>query len=84
MAARGGRISLMTAKELLLKRAPTLTEEEAERALLALDAEPGSGADDGSLEHGEMAPLPEGWRRMANGESMPNVVAAVRRSREGH
>lgn len=30
----------MTAKELLLKRVPTLSEEEAERALLALDAEP--------------------------------------------
>ncbi len=32
----------------------------------------------------EMAPLPEGWGRMANGQPMPNVVAAVRRSREGH
>jgi hypothetical protein len=32
----------------------------------------------------EMAPLPTGWGRMRNGEPMPDVAAAVRRSRESH
>jgi hypothetical protein len=32
----------------------------------------------------EMAPLPEGWGETLTGEPMPNVVAAVRRSRESH
>ncbi len=64
----------MTAKELLLERAPTLTEEQAAAALRAVE-EP---------DEDEMAPLPEGWGTMANGQPMPNVVAAVRRSREGH
>jgi hypothetical protein len=31
-----------------------------------------------------MAPLPEGWRETVTGEPMPDVVAAVRRSRESH
>lgn len=31
-----------------------------------------------------MAPLPEGWGETLTGEPMPNVVAAVRRSRESH
>jgi len=36
----------MTAKELLLQRAPTFTEEQAERALLAVEAMPGDIIDD--------------------------------------
>ncbi len=32
----------------------------------------------------EMTSLPEGWDRMANGDPMPNIAAALRRSREGH
>ena len=32
----------------------------------------------------EMAPLPAGWGETLTGEPMPNVVAAVRRSRENH
>jgi hypothetical protein len=32
----------------------------------------------------ETVPLPEGWGTMANGEPMPDVAAAVRRSRESH
>jgi hypothetical protein len=32
----------------------------------------------------QMAPLPEGWGETLTGEPMPNVVAAVRRSRAGH
>jgi hypothetical protein len=32
----------------------------------------------------EMAPLPEGWGKTLTGEPMPDVVAAVRRSRDSH
>jgi excisionase family DNA binding protein len=32
----------------------------------------------------EMLPLPPEWQVMSNGAPMPNVVAAVRRSRAGH
>jgi hypothetical protein len=32
----------------------------------------------------EMAPLPAGWGETMTGEPMPNVVAAVRRSRASH
>ncbi|MFN8620332.1 MAG: helix-turn-helix domain-containing protein [Chloroflexota bacterium] len=28
--------------------------------------------------------VPESWKTMAGGRPMPNVVAALRRSREGH
>lgn len=31
-----------------------------------------------------MAILPKGWRRTFWGEPMPNVVALIRRSRQGH
>ncbi len=33
--------------------------------------------------HSDMLPLPAGWDRMANGEPMPDIVAAVRRARAG-
>jgi hypothetical protein len=32
----------------------------------------------------ETVPLPHEWGQMASGEPMPDVAAAVRRSREGH
>jgi len=32
----------------------------------------------------EMAPLPAGWGETVTGEPMPNVVAAVHRSRASH
>ncbi|MEW5990806.1 MAG: helix-turn-helix domain-containing protein [Chloroflexota bacterium] len=35
-------------------------------------------------EDDEMSPLPPEWRLMADGRPMPNVVAAVRRSRADH
>lgn len=35
-------------------------------------------------EETEMAPLPEGWGQTLTGEPMPNVAAAVRRSRDSH
>ena len=36
------------------------------------------------LTDDEMVPLPPGWDTTSWGEPMPNVVAALRRSREGH
>ena len=35
-------------------------------------------------EDDEMLPLPPEWARMSDGRPMPNVVAAMRRSRAGH
>jgi excisionase family DNA binding protein len=32
----------------------------------------------------EMLPLPPGWERTYSGRPMPNVVAAIHRSRRGH
>lgn len=40
------------------------------------------GDADGSGGETEMSPLPEGWGETATGEPMPDVAAAVRRSRE--
>jgi hypothetical protein len=69
----------MTAKELLLKRVPALTEEEAERALLALDTERLSSGEDecGEDECGEpeMVGLPESWKTFEDGTPVPNWVA---------
>lgn len=36
------------------------------------------------LDVGETLPVPPGWQTMSNGRPMPDVVAAVRRSRSGH
>jgi hypothetical protein len=47
-------------------------EAEYERLRRAVDRE------------SEMAPLPSGWGQTLTGEPMPDVVAAVRRSREQH
>jgi len=62
----------MTAKEKLLRDVLDLNEAKAARARLVADDEP------------EMVPLPEGWGETLTGEPMPNVAAAVRRSRESH
>lgn len=37
-----------------------------------------------TLEEGEMLPLPLQWQTTRSGRPMPNVVAAVARSRRGH
>lgn len=37
---------------------------------------------DTAIEDGTL-PVPDGWRRTATGEPMPDVVAALRRSRVG-
>ncbi len=35
-------------------------------------------------ESGDMLPVPERWSRSDSGRPLPNVVAAIRRSRRGH
>jgi hypothetical protein len=55
----------MTAKELLLERAPTLTEEQAQRALLAVDAP----EDDEPLTAEEEAGLEESHADLAAGRT---------------
>jgi hypothetical protein len=66
----------MTTREkverLLDRLSETELQAEYERLRQAVEAE------------AEMAPLPEGWGETLTGEPMPNVVAAVRRSRESH
>jgi excisionase family DNA binding protein len=39
---------------------------------------------EGLLHRSEMLPLPDSWRFTESGRPMPNVVEAVRRSRQGH
>ena len=51
-----------------------LDEASAERARIVVPDEP---ADDM-----EMSGLPAGWGKTLTGEPMPNIAAAVRRSRE--
>jgi hypothetical protein len=68
-------MSIMTAKERLLELAPTWSEREAEIALLAVERGNATSST---------APLPEGWGETLTGEPMPDVVSAVRRSRESH
>jgi hypothetical protein len=66
----------MTAKEKLLRDVLDLDEARAARARIVVVDERAAEA--------EMAPLPEGWGKTLTGEPMPNVAAAVRRSRESH
>jgi hypothetical protein len=66
----------MTAKEKLLREILDLDEAEAARAHIVISDE--------SVEEMEMALLPAGWGETLTGEPMPNVAAAVRRSRESH
>lgn len=73
----------MTAKELLRRRIDELSEAEAESTLRLLDARRRS-EDIGAAGEPEMAPLPQGWGHTLTGEPMPNVAAAVSRSRETH
>jgi len=72
----GATLCPMTAKEKLLRDVLDLNEAKAARARIVVTDEP--------APESETVPLPEGWDRMANGEPMPDVAAAVRRSREGH
>ncbi len=67
---------------------PMTTREKVERLLdrlseteLEVEYERLRGAVEGASE---MPALPEGWGETLTGEPMPNVVAAVRRSRDSH
>jgi hypothetical protein len=53
-----------------------LDEADAARAHIVISDE--------SVKETEMAPLPAGWGETLTGEPMPNVAAAVRRSRDSH
>jgi hypothetical protein len=76
----------MTTKELLHQLVDTLSDREAEDALRLLDAELQAQAQTQVERHSdtEIAALPEGWGTTLTGEPMPDVVAAVRRSRAAH
>ena len=72
----------MTTKERLHKLVDELSDREAENTLRLLDARHRGEHTEG--DRSEMAPLPDGWGHTLTGEPMPDVVAAVRRSRETH
>jgi hypothetical protein len=76
MARLRGTIGSMTTREKLESLLDRLSEAELEaeycRLREAVEGEP------------EMAALPAGWGQTLTGERMPNVVAAVRRSRDSH
>lgn len=66
----------MTAKEKLLREILDLDEAEAARARIVVSDE--------TTDEAEPVTLPEGWGETLTGEPMPDVAAAVRRSRESH
>lgn len=72
----------MTTKERLHKLVDELSDHEAENTLRLLDAR--HRGDHSESNESEMASLPAGWGNTLTGEPMPDVVAAVRRSRETH
>jgi hypothetical protein len=65
----------VTAKEKLLREVLDLYEAEAARAQIVIPADAGEPT---------MVALPEGWGETLTGEPMPDVAAAVRRSRDSH
>jgi hypothetical protein len=72
----GGRYArAVTAKEKLLREILALDEAEAARARIVIPGEP-------ATEEPEMASLPAGWGETLTGEPMPDIAAAVRRSRD--
>lgn len=71
-----GTIDGMTAKEKLMRDVLDLDEAKAARARIVV-------LDDTEADW-ETVPLPEGWGETLTGEPMPDVAAAVRRSREEH
>jgi hypothetical protein len=70
-------ISAMTTREKAHELLDELPDAELDEVVRLLKVRRGEA-------EWETVPLPEGWSRMANGEPMPDVAAAVRRSREGH
>lgn len=90
MPVRSNTIWPMTTKERLHQLVDTLSDREAEDALRLLDGElhgQAQIAHQGEVNHegdSELAALPEGWGTTLTGEPMPDVAAAVRRSRAAH
>jgi hypothetical protein len=74
----------MTTKERLHRLVDTLSDREAEDALRLLDAELQAQTQAERHDETEVAALPEGWGTTLTGEPMPDVAAAVRRSRAAH
>ena len=67
----------MIAKEKLIRDVLDLDEAKAARAQIVVVPEP--------EDEWQTVPLPEGWGGTTlTGEPMPDVAAAVRRSREEH
>lgn len=62
----------MATRDQLHREVDAIPDEKLANARLVVD------------EETEMAPLPEGWGQTLTGEPMPNVAAAVRRSRDSH
>ena len=78
----GAKICGMTAKELLVQRAPRATEEQAQRALEVLEAplEPGAADDDTQTVW-----MPDSWRTFADGTPQPDWTDSIRADRDrGH
>jgi hypothetical protein len=65
----------MTTREKVNQLLDQLSEAELEAEYERLAA---------AVDEPEMAPLPEGWGETRTGEPMPNVVAALHRSRASH
>ena len=66
----------MSAKEKLLREVLDLDDAEAARARIVIPDEP--------TDEPELVASPAGWGGTLTGEPMPNLAAAVRRSRESH
>jgi hypothetical protein len=65
----------MTTREKVIQLLDRLSEAELEAEYQRLLA---------AVDEPDLAPLPAGFGRTLTGEPMPNVVAAVRRSRDSH
>ncbi len=74
----------MTTKERLHRLVDELSDREAEDTLRLLDETLQQERGDAARGGSEMAALPDGWGQTLTGEPMPDVAAAVRRSREMH
>ncbi len=74
-AEAGGRLGAMATREQLHREVDALPAPKVAKARIVVMEE---------SENSGMVPLPEGWGETLTGEPMPNVAAAVRRSRESH
>ena len=74
----------MTTKERQHRLVDELSDSEAEATLSLLDDTLRRERGGTAYVESEMAVLPHGWGQTLTGEPMPDVAAAVRRSREMH